>query len=229
MRLILSDYTKQQFKTSLTGIFIFTIRATITRWFFHRRPRLKPSSNYLNLGCGSNYISGVVNADFVSLRFFRKGWRHLEWYVDLRYSLKCVANTFDGVFSEHTLEHLYPDEAINILKEVYRILKPGAIFRLTVPDLEKYIKFYNKDYKGYDVEVFKERYSSGCEAVRNLTQNYFHFSTWDFNEIEKVLSSIGFQQIKQMSFGVTQDTNLNFDLQERAWETLYVEARKPFV
>ena len=45
------------------------------------------------------------------------------------------------------LEHLYYDEAINLLIEIKRILKPGFIFRCTVPDLEIHVDFYNNNLK----------------------------------------------------------------------------------
>lgn len=42
---------------------------------------------------------------------------------------------FDVVYSSHSLEHLYPHEVSKALREFYRVLKPGGIVVIFVPDL----------------------------------------------------------------------------------------------
>lgn len=208
-------------------MFLFEFKSFLGRKFMNNSPRLNDGINYLNLGAGENYIDGYINADFFyGFKFWKKNSLKREWKLDLRYPLKCSDNTFDGVFTEHTIEHLYPDDAKRLLKEIYRILKPSSIIRITVPDLEKYVDFYNKEYNDIDVREFQKRYKTGCCGIRNMTQNYFHFSVWDFEEIKKYLEDVGFRDIKKMKYGTTQDEKLNLDLKDRAWETLYVEARK---
>ena len=51
-------------------------------------------------------------------------------------------NTFDFIFSEHFLEHLFLDEAIDLLKECHRILKPNGVVRIVVPDAD--LRTYDK-------------------------------------------------------------------------------------
>ena len=214
-----------EYKTNLKGLFLFELKSWLGRKFIDNKPKLKDNKNYLNLGCGSNYVNGYINADFF-YRFWKKDILKREWQLDLRYPFNCSDNVFDGIFTEHTLEHLYPDDAQRLLKEVYRILKPNSIVRITVPDLEQYIDFYNKNYNEINVEKFQTRYKTGCSGIRNITQNYFHFSAWDFEELKRYLEEVGFKDIQKMKYGITQAEKLNLDLKERAWETLYVEAKK---
>lgn len=216
-----------EYKSDLKGLAFFEFKSWLGRNFINSKPKLKSGENYLHLGCGNNYIDGYVNADFFyGFKFWKKDLLEREWQLDLRYPLNCPDEVFDGIFTEHTLEHLYPDDAEKLLQELYRVLKTNSIIRITVPDLEKYVKFYNGDYSGYDAESFKNKYRSGCSAIRNLTQNYFHLSTWDFGELKFILEKNKFKDIRKMEFGVTQNEKLNLDLKERSWETLYVEARK---
>jgi len=216
-----------EYKSDLKGLALFELKSWLGRNFTKSTPRLKEDKNYLNLGCGSNYVDGYVNADFFyRFKFWKKDTRKLEWQLDLRYKLNCENEVFDGIFTEHTLEHLYPDDAKKLLAELHRILKRDSILRITVPDIEKYVKFYNKNYDDYDSNSFKEKYKTGCSAIRNTTQNYFHCSIWDFEELKIYLEDIGFKDVVKQEFGTTQDKNLNLDSKERAWETLYVEARK---
>jgi predicted SAM-dependent methyltransferase len=56
-------------------------------------------------------------------------WRYLKHD---RLPAKDSSVTF--VFSEHFLEHLFFDEALALLVECHRILTPGGIVRVVVPD-----------------------------------------------------------------------------------------------
>jgi len=44
--------------------------------------------------------------------------------------------TYDGVFSEHFLEHISKEDGINFLKEMYRVMKPGAVIRTIWPSMD---------------------------------------------------------------------------------------------
>ena len=215
-----------EYKVGLKGLFLFELRSWLGRSFKSNKPKLSNNENYLHLGCGANYLDGYINADFFRGGFWKKKRLKIEWELDFRYPLNCSNNTFDGIFTEHTLEHLYPDDAKRLLAELFRVLKPEALIRITVPDLEKYVKFYTKKYEYIDVNKFNEQYPTGCSAIRNTTQNYLHFSAWDFEELKRYLEEVGFRDVKKMEFGKTQNEKLNLDLQARAWETLYLEAIK---
>src|SRR3954467_14971236 len=68
-----------------------------------RRLQVDPARrNYLNLGGADEQVEG-----FVSVDFFSGG---PGYGADLRYPLLIDGAVFDGIFSEHTLEHLsYPE------------------------------------------------------------------------------------------------------------------------
>jgi predicted SAM-dependent methyltransferase len=44
--------------------------------------------------------------------------------------------SFDFIYSEHFLEHLFFDEAVALLQECDRLLKPGGVVRVCVPDAD---------------------------------------------------------------------------------------------
>ena len=53
---------------------------------------------------------------------------------------------FDEVYASHVIEHLsYQKELPEALKGVYRILKPGGVFRMSVPNLETLCKLFLHD------------------------------------------------------------------------------------
>lgn len=128
---------------------------------------------------------------------------------------------FDGVFSEHVLEHLYIDDARALLKEIYRILKSGGTLRLSVPDLAFRVAEYLKDKQD------SQKRFLASEHIRKLTQEYLHLSVWDYDRLYYELNELGFVNIEQSSFKKGRNSELLFDLEDRAYESLYVEASKP--
>jgi predicted SAM-dependent methyltransferase len=209
-----------KYKYTLKGFLSFEVRSFLGRMFFDQKPRLKlEGKNLLNLGCGPTRFKDFINADFFVFRNSAKP----DWMVDLRYPLNCDDDVWDGVFTEHTLEHLYPDQAYSLLRELHRTMKPSAWIRITVPDLSKYIDFYN----GKPVDQKFHQWETGCEGIRSLTQNHFHLSLWDFKLLKSYLSAIGFVNIQKFEFAQGTTSLLLRESEDRAWETLYVEAQKP--
>ncbi len=54
--------------------------------------------------------------------------------------------SFDYAFASHLLEHLYPDHAEFCAREVLRVLRPGGIFRASVPDLDLHVDEFDRSY-----------------------------------------------------------------------------------
>jgi predicted SAM-dependent methyltransferase len=92
----------------------------------------------VNLGCGSHY---------------RKGWLNFDLYpasTDVRQAniidgVPLADGTADFIYHSHVLEHLCREDARRFLQECHRILKPGGILRIAVPDLEDAAREYLKN------------------------------------------------------------------------------------
>jgi len=61
---------------------------------------------------------------------------------DIAKPLEFPDATFDAVNTYHVFEHLTPQEGRNFTAEIFRVLKPGGIFRISVPDLEHICRQY---------------------------------------------------------------------------------------
>ena len=144
-----------------------------------------------------------------------------EFELDLRFPIKCPDNSIDGIYSGHTLEHLYPNEAISHLKEIFRILKPSSYLRINVPDLEFAVSFYNNQNKNPSEQT-------GCEMISDFCQNWGHRSAWDEVQLTKTLKNSGFVNIRKVKFGKEgSDKRLIKEEKERKIGTLVIEAQKP--
>ncbi len=89
----------------------------------------RPEGYYVHLGCGHTYIDGMINADG---NVFRK----IDVWLDLRNRLPFPARSCKFVYSSHMLEHMYPDEAIGLLREIRRVLADDGVAHIAVPSME---------------------------------------------------------------------------------------------
>ena len=71
-------------------------------------------------------------------------FKHLK-RVDLTKPLPFADQSVSAVFSSHVLEHLFCDEVERLIPEIHRVLKPGGVCRVVVPDLEKIVGVYNAE------------------------------------------------------------------------------------
>jgi len=90
---------------------------------------------YLNLGCGERFIESWNNIDFVSNSPFVT--QH-----DLNTGIPLDDDSVEVVYHSHILEHFTREKGDQLIKECFRVLKPGGVIRVAVPDLEQLAKQY---------------------------------------------------------------------------------------
>ena len=112
---------------------------------------------YLNIGCGINFDPSWVNIDLIK----HKG----ILYHDINKGLPFADSTFDAVYLSHVLEHLSYKKALELIEEINRVLVPGGITMVVVPDLEQIAReyIYNLDNVLKDnIEKNKQKYDWIC-------------------------------------------------------------------
>jgi len=193
--------------------------AKIKRFF---SPKIrKPKNKYIHIGCGFHRFEEFDNLDFYNSSF--SFWKKKNYIPhDFKYKLPYEDNSFEGAFSEHTLEHLYFDESKFLLKEICRVLKKSSIFRCTVPGLKIYIENYIEKKN----DEYFSNFENGCDALRDLVCNWGHFSVWDELTLKREMLNSGFSEVKVCEFGSGENKDLIKDLKERKHQTIYLEAKK---
>jgi predicted SAM-dependent methyltransferase len=220
---------------SLRSHIIFEMQSSIGRMITGRLSLDTSKKNYINLGCGDSYIPSQINIDFFFPKF------KIDYGSDLRYPLKIDNNSIDGIFTEHTLEHLTYDQNDRLMAECFRIMKPGAVFRILVPDVSLFANNYAANNKAWFDEwerlMFinsesKERaarkLSTPMEAISFVTQEYYHMACWDFQTMKYYLEKNGFKNVTNPTWRQGKDPELLRDLDsaDRKYVTLYVEAER---
>ena len=100
----------------------------------------------MNLGCGSRRHPAWTNADLVPA-----GPDVIA--CDLRRPLPFATGSFRAVYAAHVLEHLEPAEGRRLVAEVFRLLEPGGVVRIVVPDLEGIARAYLASLDRADAEA----------------------------------------------------------------------------
>ena len=93
--------------------------------------------NFLNVGCGDTFHPEWTNVDMVSHS------PHVRAYNLLK-GLPYPDHRFEAVYHSHVLEHFPREKAADFIRECFRVLKPGGIIRVVVPDLEDIVREYIK-------------------------------------------------------------------------------------
>ena len=186
--------------------------------------RSMPDPKYLNLGSGPR---GLLDAHWMNIDGFPG--HNVHFQLDFGRGLPFEDASFDGVFCEHVLEHFSLEDGVVLSREVRRVLKPGGVFRVVVPDSENVVRSY-LDSPGALVSY---RLGDGSSAtpmeVVNLffRQRYEHQFLYDWDTMRKMLTNAGFQHIERGATGCPQlSPALVLDDPKYAWESLYVEAQK---
>lgn len=89
----------------------------------------------VNLGCGTRHHPDWINIDIVP---------HESNVIahDLRMGIPLPDDSCDVVYHSNMLEHFRRPDALRLLDECLRVLKPGGILRVAVPDLEHICHVY---------------------------------------------------------------------------------------
>lgn len=135
----------------------------------------------LNFGCSKWKLPGFINIDkdpSVKPDLLKEITLPLDW----------EDNSVDEIYCGHFIEHLFIDDAIEMIKECYRVLKPGGNVIFVVPDFQKI--FNEFDF----VRANKMIMSNDGKDIEKVGQPIDpHKSLWTKYRLETEMLNAGFR------------------------------------
>jgi len=196
-------------------------------WTLFRRHRreLKKVSRFLqalpvklHLGCGPNRKDGWVNVDLFDSR--------ADLQLDLREPWPFPDNCASYIYSEHVLEHFEVHvEVPHLLGEALRVLEPGGVFDVSVPETGTLLRAYGDPGATYWSTASAKGWHPGCQTQLERINYHFrqdgeHKYAWDAETLARTLQAAGFAAVSQRNFDPTKDSADRL-------VSLYMVGRKP--
>ncbi len=180
---------------------------------------------YLNIGCGNKFHRDWINVDMVSRDPAVRACNILK-------GLPFADDSMEVIYHSQVLEHIPKANAESFVRECARVLKPGGIMRVVVPDLENIVDEYRKaltqnltsptteseaEYDWIMLEMYDQavRYYHGGEMARYLCRDTLPGEKY-------VLDRIGFvgRELRKKSHERMQASNRTRSLKQVAKNVL---------
>jgi len=203
-------------------------------------PQSVRTKNRLHLGCGLTTPAGWINIDgswnarlakhpvlrrvahslhLISADKLSVPWNPAVFIHDVRNPLPFPADSTEVIYSSHLLEHLYFEEARELVRECFRVLAAGGVLRIVVPDLRAIIREYLGDGRIGEPSAESDALRPadrlnhrllmrppGPPKANCLYRVYtalkdFHQHKWmyDADSLKALLESVGFTTVQEMS------------------------------
>lgn len=192
----------------------------------------------LHVGAGGHRLEGWINIDVDSA----------DVSLNVANGLPFASDSASFIFASHVLEHLYhPEQSLRFLAHCQRVLAPGGVLRIVVPDIEQCIRAY----AGGDSEFFAARAATWKDWPQGRTplEDFLayagagprpgaflesHKYGYDFATLERALRTVGLADVTRSAFMQSPHPELRVDAASAVagathggeHYSLFVEARK---
>ena len=148
----------------------------------------------LHLGCGKRYIPGFVHVDLDDFPHidYRSGIERLPMFAD---------ETADLIYCCHAFQYFDRVEAPAVLGEWKRVLTPGGVLRLAVPDFEALLPVYRTT--GDLHQILGPLYGRIVVRTAEGTAVLYHRTAYDYPSLERLLREAGFRSVRRYDWRQT--------------------------
>ena len=156
-----------------------------------------PDTSRLHLGCGKKHIPGFFHVDI-------QPFPHID-HIGAAENLDFIADdTVELIYACHVLEHFGRFQIVDVLREWCRVLQPGGVLRLAVPDFSACAAIYYE-------EGLKDGLSGlvglVCGGQRDATD--FHRMIFDAPLLSGLLFQAGFSAVRKWDWRKTDHVDID--------------------
>jgi SAM-dependent methyltransferase len=174
----------------------------------------------LHIGCGKFPRPGWINLD----NKVRPG---VDCVADLRAELPFANDFADYAVAIHVFPHIPLAGLVPALARVRRVLKPGGVLRLALPDLEKAMEAYRQRDRHYFAIPDAQWKSLGAKLVAQIVWHNDLVTPFTYDLAAEALVKAGFTAVTHCEFRHTSSRFLEIvALDNRERESFFVEATK---
>jgi len=137
----------------------------------------------LNLGCGDDKREGYVNIDLYNA--------NADLQCDVA-GLPYNDNTVDEIFSSHVIEHFDWRAGWEVLREWYRVLKPGGVLKIETPDFHWSCAAFVNGTHQQRIRLYSHFFSEPWKP------GHTHKFLFTEEQLGWQMSEVGFKDIKRM-------------------------------
>lgn len=169
-----------------------------------------------------------INIDKIDLDPFAKQGSFRFLNADVTTRIKSPDNTLTAATAFHLVDQLPPDGLLFFLRECWRVLMPGGVFRLSIPDIprlqvmatEQRLGFFdplNDDIKNAKSQEEKLYFLTACGRYR----------AWAVDEMVSLMRESGFSRIEVMPFRKTRSEHLRVETRDTLPDmSVFIEGNK---
>jgi predicted SAM-dependent methyltransferase len=208
--------------TRIVRLYHYLLHGHVARAVTVRRYLRSTEEPALQLGGGPNLLPGWLNSDLL----------HGQIYLDA---------SFAFVFSEHMIEHVTERQGLHVMREAHRVLRPGGVFRVVTPDLQKVITVYEDDnadvslaeyLRFLDETLPGDPHPRAAQMLNTSMRAWGHRFIYDEEDLTAKLLEVGFSSVARVTPGESEHVALRgIESHEPAWsntaEAMCLEATKP--
>jgi predicted SAM-dependent methyltransferase len=181
----------------------------------------------LNLGCWKRDIPGFINIDICDMP-----------HIHYKRNIDDLSIFEDGIakliYASHVFEYFDRAKGMEVLKEWFRVLAPGGVLRIAVPDFEKIVKLYKE---GMGIQsTLGLLYGKMEIETENGKEVLYHKTVYDFDSLKQILEEVGFVNVGRYDWRMTESKDYDdhsqayiphMDKENGILMSLNVEADKP--